>query len=51
MTPYHPPCRLIASLSDRNDYGLPNPSDEDYFVCNEAEANITGSLGLAYRDL
>ena len=50
MIPYHPPCRLIASLTDCNDYGLPNPSDEDYFVSSDAEANMTGSPGLTYRD-
>ena len=50
MIPYHPPRRLIASLTDRNDYGLPNPSDEDYFISSDAEANMTGSPGLTYRD-
>ena len=50
ITPYHPPRHLIASFLDRNNYGLPNPSDEDYFVSSDAEANMTGSPGLAYRD-
>ena len=50
ITPYHPPRRLIASFSDCNDYGLPNPSNKDYFVSSDTEANMTGSPGLAYRD-
>ena len=50
MIPYHPPRHLIASLTDHNNYGLPDPSDEDFFVSSDAEANMTGSPGPSYRE-